>query len=121
MNTLDQPDLFTGTMVLWREQPAPRVLVIRTPASRAGDPETSHVAEAHVNATGKRASDQDRVAALVSIAPGRTARELAAGGSLSHETLHKRLPECVTGGAVRRGEPRRCAQTGRMATTWWPA
>lgn len=116
----NQLDLFTGDKVTWAEQRHLK-LPVRTPASRAADPETSHAAEAHINSTGSRGKLQAAVAGLVERMPGMTSRELAAGSDIAHESLHKRLPECAFAGRVRKGEPRTCRVTGRQATTWWPA
>lgn len=53
--------------------------------------------------------------------PGLTANEYAAlWGAADSREVGRRLPELVTSGHVRRGEPRECGETGRKATTWFP-
>lgn len=93
---------------------------VQTPASRAGDPDTSRLAEAHINATGKRELQQKQAVTAVTAFPGTTCRELADKSGMDHEALHKRLSECVTAGAVRKGVAVTCTITGRKAATWFP-
>ena len=53
--------------------------------------------------------------------PGRTSFELALATDLDRYMLARRLPECETGRAVKRGEPKRCSVTGKLAMTWYAA
>lgn len=94
---------------------------VATPAARAADPETSHQAAEHVDATGARAAQQQLATKAVRLYPGLTSLELGSRTSLCRFLLARRLPECETGKAVKRGQARRCSVSGRMAATWWPA
>lgn len=88
--------------------------------ARGSDPMTSKLAAEQLEASGQLTQQQLLVANLVLRYPGLTARELARRYPVSHEIVHKRMAECERRGKVRRGEPRRCQVTGRMAITWWP-
>lgn len=94
---------------------------IATPAARSTDPATSHHAADAVTASGVRAFQQSIAAATVARFPGCTSMELASKAKLDRYMLARRLPECETANAVRRGEARECAVSGRQAITWWPA
>ena len=67
-------------------------------------------------------SDQhSRTLALVREFPYRTARELAAKVNpdiITHDTLHKRLPELRAAGLVINSQSRTCTVTGKRAMTW---
>ena len=69
-------------------------------------------------------SDQySRTLALVREFPYRTARELAAKVNpdiLTHDTLHKRLPELRNADLVINATARTCTVTGKRAMTWAP-
>lgn len=94
-------------------------LLSRTPASRAGDPSSSHDAEAEINRTGQRASQQHRVLAAVRRYPGRTSAELARLTGMDRHMVAKRLPE-LEPLHVQRGDKRQCAANHRPALTWSP-
>lgn len=94
------------------------MLTIQTPASRATDPETSYLAERHVNASGLRSHQQRQAAAAVRCYPGRTSAELAAITGLCRWMLGRRLSEAETAGAVRRGDKRQCSVSHLMAIVW---
>lgn len=96
------------------------MLDVRTPAARSTDPGTSHEAAAHVTLTGARAKQQALAVSAVEQYPGLTSLELARRTSMDRYVLARRLPECEEGGAVRRGQERRCSVSGRTAITWWP-
>lgn len=51
--------------------------------------------------------------------PGKTSLELATCARMDRYVLARRLPECESAGAVRRGQGRRCSVSGRLAVTWW--
>ena len=87
--------------------------------ARAGDPETSRRAAASVaDAVGVI---QRWAAECVAKTPGKTARELAeVYCPTDPRKIGRRLPECVEAGTVRRGEPRKCAVSGKKAATWFP-
>ena len=64
---------------------------------------------------------QSKVLALVKEFPFRTAAELAHkvnSDTLSHDAIHKRLPELRHAGKVFNGMRRNCTITGRRAQTW---
>jgi hypothetical protein len=94
---------------------------IETPAARLTDPESSHDAEAHINATGSRAEQQAQTVAAIRQFPGLTMRELSAATGIDRYVLGRRVSECETSGAVRRGVKRDCAVSKRKAEPWWPA
>lgn len=93
---------------------------VQTPASRSTDPNASHDAEQHINRSGVRARHQQMAAQAVVRHPGMTSLEISERTSLCRYMLARRLPECETANAVRRGQERRCTVSGRMAATWWP-
>lgn len=93
---------------------------VETPIARKSDPVSSHLAAAEITASGTRAHQQAQTIAAVRAYPGRTSQELAELTQIDRYTLARRLPECVTAGAVRKGEQRACSVTGRLALTWWP-
>lgn len=93
---------------------------VETPAARASDPITSHLAAEEVTASGKRSQQQAQAVAAVRAWPGCTSFELAMKSDLDRYALARRLPEVVLAGLVRKGEPKRCDVTGRLALTWWP-
>lgn len=94
------------------------MLTIQTPASRAADPETSYLAERHINSSGLRGHQQRQAAAAVRCYPGRTSAELAEMTGIDRHRLAKRLPEAETAGAVRRGDKRQCSVSHLMAIVW---
>ncbi|NID15008.1 MarR family transcriptional regulator [Luteibacter yeojuensis] len=98
----------------------PRLRQVETPAARATDPMTSHLAAEQITASGKRGQQQAQAIAAVRAFPGMTSFELAMRTKLDRYMLARRLPECLTTGAVRKDEPRTCSITGRLATTWFP-
>jgi hypothetical protein len=93
---------------------------VQTPAARSTDPNSSHDAEAHINATGVRKRHQIMTAAAVKTFPGLTSLEISEKAHICRYLLARRLPECVTAGTVIRGQERRCSVSGRLATTWHP-
>ena len=106
----------------WRAmQSGVRNRVIETPAARSTDPDTSHAAADHVTENGSRDRQRRITAATVAMHPGSTARELAMHCELDRYDIGRRLSECETAGDVRRGDARRCSQTGRQAIQWYPA
>lgn len=96
------------------------MLDVQTPAARSTDPHSSHDAAAHVTLTGARAKQQAMAAKAVEQYPGLTSLELARRSSMDRYVLARHLPECEDGGAVSRGQERRCSISGRLAITWWP-
>ena len=92
---------------------------IRTPASRASDPRTSHEAEAAHTGSGGRRAQQERTRTAVGLYPGYTSLDLAAVTGLDRYMLARRLPELESAGLVRKGPPV-CSSNGKRAVTWWP-
>lgn len=94
--------------------------IVDTPAARATDPDTSHIAAAEHTASGKRGTNVAHVIDLVRLHPGCTSAELSWHSALTRHEVARRLPEAETAGAVRKGEKRRCTKNGTLAVTWWP-
>lgn len=89
--------------------------------SRATDPETSHITAREITRDGTVAGLRELVNEAVKRNPGLTSRELSLSSEeVAHETFHKRLPELERRNMVHRGDARRCRDTNRMATTWYP-
>lgn len=109
--------MITQSIFSFAISPLPCVV---TPAARNSDPVTSHLAAEHVTKTGTRAHQQAQCAAAVRQFPGHTSFELAMLTDLERYMLGRRLSECETAGTVKRGEPKKCTVTGRLALTWWP-
>lgn len=93
---------------------------VHTPVARATDPATSHLAAEAITASGARDAQAQLAAEAVRKHPGHTSNELAELCPLDRYALARRLPECATAGAVRRGQSRECRVSGRSAVTWWP-
>jgi len=93
----------------WYVQEWPRRFIERhlftggPPVSRAGNPATSHQAEASINRR----------------YPGSIRNALALNAGLSDYEASKRLSDLERLGKIRKGPPRRAADTGRMQSTWW--
>ena len=94
--------------------------LVSTPASRANDPQGSHNAERRMRSSGRLRSQQLMCAAAVKSYPGKTAAELSQVTGLDRYMLGRRLRECVTAGAVREGDHRKCAISHITVLTWWP-
>jgi hypothetical protein len=94
--------------------------IVRTPAARASDPITSHLAAQEVTASGARDAQIALVIRAVRQHPGQTSRELALVARLDRYMVARRLPEAVTAGAIRRGVASECSVARRKALTWWP-
>src|SRR5690348_8790511 len=99
---------------------APRMRRVETPAARRSDPESSHLAAEEITRSGKRGQQQAQTIAAVRAFPGSTTFELAMRTDIDRYVLARRASECETGGAIRRGEIKRCSVSGRMALTWFP-
>lgn len=92
---------------------------IRTPASRATDPVSSHEAERAHTDSGARRTEQARARAAVSMHPGYTSFDLAQITGIERHVLGRRLPELEAVGLVRRGPIAR-SSNGRRGVTWLP-
>lgn len=93
---------------------------VETPIARNTDPDTSHEAAAEITASGVRGEQQAQTIAAVRAFPGCTMQELAEKTGHDRYMLARRISECETAGAVRRGAKRTCEVTGRKAEEWWP-
>lgn len=93
---------------------------IQTPAARATDPNSSHDTADEITRSGLRAEQQALTLAAIRAFPGNTMQELAELTGHSRYMLGRRVSECETAGAVRRGQKRKCTVTGRSAEPWWP-
>jgi hypothetical protein len=91
--------------------------------ARRTDPVTSHLAAAEAERNGTIGHQQEIVAALVRKHFGNTSAELAWSDDakgLDRYAIARRLPELERLGLVRKGEPRICSESGRLAVTWEP-
>jgi predicted HTH transcriptional regulator len=82
---------------------------------------TENLAFHNVSSSGVSADQHSKVLALVKEFPYRTARELSNKvnpGVLTHDAIHKRLPELRQMGLVFNGLSRVCTITGKRAKTW---
>ena len=58
---------------------------------------------------------------LVAEHPGHTSAELAQKKDCDRAAMARRLPDAEKSGtSIKRGQPRACTVTGRIALTWWP-
>ena len=99
----------------------PTPMRVETPAARASDPETSHLAAEEVTASGVRQQQIGLAIAAVRAHPDRTSMELSVVTGHDRYMLARRLPDAETAGAVRKGPARTCTVSGRKAVTWLPA
>ena len=97
-----------------------RPMRVETPIARNTDPESSHLAALEITASGKREDQQHQTITAVRKYPGRTSQELAHLTGLDRYMLARRLPECVTAGAVKKGALIECTVTRKKAIAWWP-
>jgi len=95
------------------------------PASRASDPDSSHIAERQLKDSGDMGKKRKMVYEALKGNGWLTARELSARSGLDHPTTHKRLPELEALGYVERkrnpiGEIhlRKCRISGRKCCVW---
>jgi hypothetical protein len=94
-------------------------LKIVTPASHRDDPETSYIAEANMNASGKRFNNQEVAFLHVKVFPGKTAAELGELSGLGQHELSRRLAD-LDGIKVRKGARKKCSVKGSTMVSWWP-
>ena len=106
---------------------------IQTPAARANDPISSHLAAEEVNENGSRHVQQALVAGFLEDAyrrgvikrhRGITSRELAAMYGEDRYVIARRLPELVTANKAVQGgkdDTRRCDISKRQCCEWWPS
>ena len=94
------------------------------PVSRAGNPATSHQAEASINKSGGRLTHAWSLLLAVKAgvrdgAHGLIREQLAEMTGMSEYEASKRLSDLANLGLIRKGPPRRAAGSGRMQSTWW--
>jgi hypothetical protein len=99
---------------------AEHVRRIETPAARATDPESSHLAAEQITRSGRRGQQLALTIASVRSFPGYTSQELAEKTGHDRYMLARRLPEAVIAGAVKKGIIAECSVTRRKALLWWP-
>ena len=93
---------------------------IRYPAARTSDPSSSHDAAERVTDSGKRNANVVTVVDCVSKYPSNTSGEIARLCGLERHEAARRTADAEHAGAVKKGEQRVCALSGRKAVTWWP-
>jgi len=93
---------------------------IRYPAARTSDPSSSHDAAERVTDSGKRNANVVTVVDCVSKYPSNTSAEIARLCGLERHEAARRTADAEHAGAVKKGEQRVCALSGRKAVTWWP-
>lgn len=88
--------------------------------SRATDPESSHLAAARMDASGRRDAHARIVLSLVAANPGSTSVELhrLAAGRLERHEVSRRLADLERLGRVVRGPSRLCGVKGTLMLTW---
>lgn len=90
-----------------------------SPAARTTDPESSHEADRHMDASGKRECQQRAVLEAVRANSGLTSKHLAQRTGLDRHMVGRRLPELERDGLVRRGPVVNDPDDGRQGVTWW--
>ncbi len=87
--------------------------------ARSADPDTSHSAAFHVEATGK--ADTQRRICLEEVMrnPGQTAAEIAVACDLERHIPSRRLPELRDAGMIQNRETRLCSVMKRVSMTWY--
>ncbi|WP_198666664.1 hypothetical protein [Marinomonas shanghaiensis] len=95
------------------------MLNIETPAAKAGDPETSHLAAEAITKSGARQKQMERVVAMVQKTSGLTSRELASKHGEDRYMVGRRLSEAETAQEVEKGPVRICEIGKCKAVTWW--
>lgn len=97
-----------------------RLPAIETPAARATDPVTSHIAAEEVTKSGLRGRQQKEVYEALRKFPGRTSAELAVVACLDRHAVARRLPELKKAGFATYDEEERrlCWVTNRPCVVW---
>ena len=88
--------------------------------ARASDPETSHLAAAHHEQTGRATSNRLKVEREVTLHPGQTYREIAKAIGLDCVETMRRLNDLERANLVTKGPERPCTESrnGNRMTTW---
>ena len=97
---------------------------IKTPASRATDPKSSHEAEENITDCGKRQAQIDLILKQVEESPGQTSGEIAKaltelGHSMDNVMVSRRLSD-MKGLTIKQGDYRKCSAKGTKMITWLP-
>jgi hypothetical protein len=103
------------------------VTVPPAPLARLSDPDTSHEAATEYAASGQHKVHLHYVLSAVTRYPGKTSRELAlcivkmfrVTNLQAYDAAHKRLPDLLSAGRVKKGPRIRCSVTGKFAYTWF--
>lgn len=86
------------------------------------DPHSSHLAAYQHTVSGQRRTNAERVHEAVLDHPGCTARELVAVlPDLDKYEISRRLTDGRNDGRLEHGPMRKCAVSGRLSVTWYPA
>jgi DNA-binding MarR family transcriptional regulator len=88
--------------------------------ARRVDPSTSHESAADLVGSGQLHGELERIAAGLERRPGLTSRELASAINEDRYMVAKRMTVLEARGLARRGEVRKCSESGKRAITWWP-
>ena len=93
-------------------------------ASRATDPDASHVAAATVEMDGTANCQRTIVLSAVRLRPGSTAAEIARdvterGIPMDSYQANRRLPELRKIGKIKNGDDRVCSVKNSTCSTWW--
>lgn len=91
------------------------------PASRSTDPESSRESEQHMNDSGERDRQRQRVLEAVQQHSGLTTKHLAQRTGMDRHMVARRMPELERHGLVRRGPVVSDPGDGRQGVTWWRA
>lgn len=98
----------------------PAMPVVDTPASRATDPETSHIAEANHKASGKCALHRQMIADAVARTPGMTGAQIAVATGIDYIEVMRRISEVCTAERAMEGPAVHCTIRQTRCSTWYP-
>lgn len=98
----------------------PDVRRIETPAARANDPVSSHIAAETITSTGKRQTHLEMIVEAIYAHPGCTAGELTRYTGLTHVQIDRRTGDLRATGRVQFGAIRACRVIGSPMQTLWP-
>jgi predicted HTH transcriptional regulator len=95
------------------------IIAILPPASRRTDPDSSYSAEAEINKSGTRVSQQQTIFKALFKHEGSTSMELTKWCALDRYQIARRLSDLKSAGFVRQGSIRVCKSGGRKSVTWF--
>lgn len=90
-----------------------------SPAARAKDPETSHIAAEKITESGKRVAACNIILAVLQEKDGLTSKEISARCDLDRHQCGRRMVDLEQSNLIRRGEKRFCTVDGGQALEWW--